>query len=198
MNQNNKIYNITPGYITGLTQSDGSFSCGISIQKQGNITFIPNLTIIADLDSKNVLDSVQYYLGCGRINIDLKNHTANYIVTSRESFGDKIIPYFDKYSLFCYNLHAFNLLKSIVYDLLKNNHKTIEGRLEVTKKAFSMNLGTTRKQERLQTIYSALGVSRNEIISLIPYTINNVNTSLTEDVLAGIIDGGRFLLGFFS
>ena len=129
MNQNNKFYPLTPGYITGLTQSDGSFSCVISISNKGNISFIPNLTITADLDSKKVLDSVQYYFGCGRIQINAKNHTANFIVTSRESFVNIIIPHFDKYPLFCYKLHAFNLFKSIIFDLLENKQTTIKGKL---------------------------------------------------------------------
>ena len=85
-----------------------------------------------------------------------------------------------------------HLLKLIVYDLLNNKNKSIEGKLDITKKALSMNLGTTRKQDRIQTICSALGISKNETISIIPYTINSINTPLTEDFLAGIIDGDGF------
>ena len=113
---------MSSGYISGLTQSDGSFFCSIVLSPNHlfGLQFRPKFTITADLDSKKVLESVQHYFGCGRINIDLKNHTANYVVTSIQSFVDIIISQFDKYPLFCYKLHAFNLLKLIVYDLLNN------------------------------------------------------------------------------
>jgi len=56
MNQNKFI--LSPGYISGLTQSDGSFFCSIilSPKHRFGLQFRPKFTITADLDSKYVLE----------------------------------------------------------------------------------------------------------------------------------------------
>jgi hypothetical protein len=61
----NNILNfvLTPGYISGLTQSDGSFFCTISLSSKHlfGLQFRPKFSITADLDSKHVLDRIQSY-----------------------------------------------------------------------------------------------------------------------------------------
>lgn len=97
--------------------------------------------------------------------------------------------------MFCAKLHAFNLLKKIIVGLSLNKHKTEEGKIEMIRLALSMNIGTTRKPERIKTIYSALGITKE--LYLVPNTINSVETPLTDDVIAGIIDGdGSFWVSF--
>lgn len=192
MNQN---FTLSPGYITGLAQTDGSFSCLISISS-GAVKFIPNFTITTDLDSKYVLEDILKYFKCGRINIDVKDNTANLVVSSRKEFIDIIFPHFDKHPLFCSKLHSYNLLKKIVYNLIDNKHKTNEGQKELAIMALSMNIKTqTRKLERIKQIYSSLNIS--EDIPLIENTLNNINTTVTNDNISGIIDGdGSFWVTF--
>ena len=65
---NQKInFTLTPGYISGLTQTDGSFFCSIilSSKHRFGIQFRPKFTITADLDSKYVLDNIKLYFNCG-------------------------------------------------------------------------------------------------------------------------------------
>jgi len=61
MNQKKKNFKLTPGYITGLTQTDGSFSCGIVITAVKSLIFRPVFVITADLTSKFVLDEICKY-----------------------------------------------------------------------------------------------------------------------------------------
>ena len=65
---------MSPGYISGLTQTDGSFFCSmiLSPKHRFGIQFRPNFTITADLDSKYVLNSIQSFLNCGKVNINKK------------------------------------------------------------------------------------------------------------------------------
>ena len=193
MNQN---FILTPGYITGLVQTDGSFSCIISTSPEGKVVFIPNLTITTDLDSKFVLDAIQSFWDCGKINVDVKDNTANLVVSSRKEFIEKIFPHFDKYPLFCAKLHSYNLLKIIIEYLINNKHKTEEGKKEIAIMALSMNTATqTRKLDRINTIRSTLDISDN--IPLIPNTINSITTPITNDNISGIIDGdGSFWVSF--
>ncbi len=188
ININQKKFLLSPGYITGLTQTDGSFSCLISITANQDISFIPNFTITTDLDSKYVLNDIQSFFGCGNLNIDTKNHTSNFVVSSRKDFINIIFPHFDKHPLFCAKLHSYNLLKKIVNCLIENKHKTEEGKKEIAIMALSMNTQTqTRKTERINKIYSLLGIS--EPVNLIPNNINSIGTLVTKDNISGIIDG---------
>jgi len=69
---------MSPGYISGLVQTDGSFFCSITLSDKHlfGLQFRPKFTITTDLNSKYVLDSILLYFGCGKITINIKNHTA--------------------------------------------------------------------------------------------------------------------------
>jgi hypothetical protein len=116
----NQKFLMSPGYISGLTQTDGSFFCSIilSPKHRFGIQFIPKFTITADLDSKHVLESIKAYFSCGTITINNKNNTAEYEVNRLEDLQNLIIPHFRNYPVFCAKLHAFNLLTEIVSALI--------------------------------------------------------------------------------
>jgi hypothetical protein len=198
MNQNLK-FNISPGYISGLTQTDGSFFCSIilSSKHRFGIQFRPKFTITADLDSKYVLDKIQLFFSCGNVNINTKNHTAEYLVEKLEDLNNIIIPHFQKYSVFCAKLHAFNLFIQIVTALYNKDKRTIEGRKELLKLALSMNITTNRKKDRTDLLFSLLNIIKSEDKKLIPNSITEMLTPLTSNHISGIIDGdGSFFISF--
>ena len=196
MNQNFKL---SAGYITGLAQTDGSFFCSIvlSSKHRFGIQFRPKFCITADLDSKYVLDDIQKYFNCGKVNINLKNHTAELLVEKLEDLKSIIIPHFQNNPVFCAKLHAFYLFKEIVEALCNKEKRTIEGRREMLKMALSMNLTTNRKEDRIELLFSLLGVISNKDKELIPNKIINIYTPLTPDNISGVIDGdGSFFISF--
>ena len=67
---------LSSGYISGLTQSDGSFFCTIIISPKHRfgLQFRPKFTITADLDSKYVLDNIQLFFNCGKVTVNNKNY----------------------------------------------------------------------------------------------------------------------------
>jgi len=73
-NKDTNFFKLSPGYISGLTQTDGSFFCSmiLSPKHRFGIQFRPKFTITADLDSKYVLNSIQSFLNCGKVNINKK------------------------------------------------------------------------------------------------------------------------------
>ena len=87
-------FNLSPGYISGLAQTDGSFFCSvvISTKHRFGLQFRPKFTLTADLDSKYVLDSIAQYFGCGKVNINLKTHSAEYLVERIEDLQNIILP----------------------------------------------------------------------------------------------------------
>jgi hypothetical protein len=182
---------MTPGYITGLTQTDGSFCCAILISAMGLIRFMPVLDITADLTSKYVLDEIKIYFGCGNVNVNVKNHTASFRVTKSADLFNIIIPHFKQYPLFCAKLHAFNLFHLIIEGINKNkkNNKDHEWKKEIVKMALSMNKVTFRTPERINEIYTNLGISNGSNLPLIENTNNTIDTPVTNDNISGIIDG---------
>lgn len=198
MNQN---FILSPGYISGLTQTDGSFFCTItlSVKHRFGIQFRPKFSITADLDSKYVLDNIQTYFNCGKVNINIKNHTAEYLVEKLEDLKTIIIPHFKSYPVFCAKLHAFNLFKEIVTALSNKDKRSIEGRREMLKMALSMNVTTNRKEDRTDLLFSLLNVINSKDKMLISNSILDMTTPLTPDFISGIIDGdGSFFISFQS
>jgi hypothetical protein len=131
--KNQNIFSLTPDYISGLTQTDGSFFCNIKISTKHRfgLQFNPKFTITADLDSRFVLDGILAYFNCGRITVNVKNHTAEFEVVKIEELKNIIIPHFLNYPVVCAKLHAFNLFYKIVDALHSKDKRTIEGRREL-------------------------------------------------------------------
>lgn len=192
-------FNLSPDYISGLAQTDGSFFCSvvISTKHRFGLQFRPKFTLTADLDSKYVLDSIAQYFCCGKVTTNLKTHSAEYVVEKLENLQNIIIPHFLNYPVFCAKLHAFKLFKQIVSILSTKDNRTIEGRIELLKMALSMNITTNRSKDRINLLFSLLGVSDTKDIEFIENTITNITSPITDNNIAGIIDGdGSFYVSF--
>lgn len=196
-----KSFLLTPGYISGLVQTDGSFFCTITLSSKHRfgMQFRPQFTITADLNSKFVLESIQNYFGCGKLNINVKNFTAEYRVTKLKNLQEVIIPHFKNYPVFCAKLHAFFLFSNIVSTLFNKEKRTVEGRIELLKMALSMNATTNRKEDRKDLLFSLLHVFESKDKELINNKITSINTILSNDTISDIIDGdGSFYISFNS
>jgi hypothetical protein len=144
-----------------------------------------------------VLDSIQSYFNCGKIIINNKNHTAEFVVERLEELKRIILPHFYNYPVFCAKLHAFHLFKEIVNALFNKDKRTIEGRRELLKYSLSMNVTTNRKIERVKTLYALLGPDKEYEKELIINKIDSINTPISNDFISGFIDGdGSFFISF--
>ena len=105
--------------------------------------------------------------------------------------------HFLNYPVFCAKLHAFKLFSQIVSTLSTKDNRTIEGRIELLKMALSMNITTNRSKDRIDLLFSLLGVSDTKDIEFIENTITNITSPITDNNIAGIIDGdGSFYVSF--
>jgi len=177
----NQTFRLSPGYISGLTQSDGSFFCSIIISKRHRfgLQFRPKFTITADLNSKYVLDSIQSYFNCGILTVNNKNHTAEYEVVKLEDLFNIVIPHWStkkQYPIFCAKLHAFNLFVEIVSAMYNKEKRTLEGRRELLKMALSMNISSNRKEDHLDLLFNLLEIIEEKDKILIPNTIPTIDT----------------------
>jgi hypothetical protein len=199
---NQKKFVLSSGYISGLTQSDGSFFCSIilSPKHRFGLQFRPKFTITADLDSKYVLVDIQLFLNCGKITVNSKNHTAEFEVVRLEELKNIIIPHFINNPVFCAKLHAFNLFNQIVTVLINKEKRTIEGRKELLKMALSMNSTNNRTEDRINLLHSLLDITETKDKVLIPYSLIEEDFELcSNDHISGIIDGdGSVFISFQS
>ncbi len=192
---------MSSGYISGLTQSDGSFFCSVVISPKHRfgLQFRPKFTITADLDSKYVLDSIQSFFNCGNVTVNNKNHSAEFEVVKIGELYNIIIPHFLNYPVFCEKLHAFNLFKEIVSALFNKDKRTIEGRVELLKLALSMNTTTNRTAERIDSLFSLLEVTDPGDKVLFLNDKTEITSPLSNYFIAGIIDGdGSFFITFLK
>lgn len=194
-------FTLSPGYISGLTQSDGSFFCSLlkSSKHRFGIQFRPRFTITADLDSKYILDSIKTYFNCGNVTINEKNYTAEFLVDKIGDLYNIIIPHFFNYPVYCGKLHAFNLFTKIVTALFNKNNRSIEGRRELLYLAISMNVASNRKEDRVDALLSLLGVTelKDKELLMFPYINEGDIKHISNDHIAGIIDGdGSFFISF--
>lgn len=213
LNYSKPIKIIDPYYISGLTQADGSFFCSIEkINKKDHpnskgLTFTPIFDITLDLDSKFTLDQIQSYFGCGKVITKLSDNTVRYRVINRKDLVNIIIPHFKTYPVFFNKLHAFNLfskilelLSPVLLPVVLPNKKQRSGERDLKRiltLSVSMNLASRRTDKDILELSQILGLSSNEPIKKIPYTICNITSEFNPGFLAGLIDGdGSFNISF--
>lgn len=188
---------IDPYYISGLTQADGSFFCSIekTIKKDQTkgLTFTPVFDITVDLDSKNTLDILQEYFGCGKVITKMSDHSARYRVLNRKDLINTIIPLFKKYPVFCNKLHAFNLFTQILQLLsVKINERD---HIKILTLSVSMNTSSKRSLEDILELSKIIGLSKT--VNKIPDIFSNLTSEFNAGFLAGMIDGdGSFNITF--
>lgn len=197
-------FNLSPGYISGLTQTDGSFFCSIikSPKHRFGIQFRPKYTITADLDSKYVLESIQKYFNCGLVTVNKNKYTAEFVVNKLEDLNNIIIPHFNNYSVFCGKLHAFNFFKIIVEAMYNKEKRTVEGRREILELALSMNKTNNRTIENIESLYALLDISANPNMLTITreaqkFELKEITVEVSNEFISGVIDGdGSFFISF--
>jgi hypothetical protein len=206
-NMENKQLLLSPGYISGLTQADGSFFCSLILSKKHRygIQFRPKFTITADLESKYVVNNIQSFFNCGKITVNNKNYTAEFEVVKLEELQKIIIPHFNNHPVFCAKLHAFNLFTEIVNALYHKEKRTLEGRKELLKLSLSMNFTTNRKIERINTLKALLSIdsldtvikeNKNKNKNKIK-KVKGISSPITNEFISGFIDGdGSFFISF--
>lgn len=189
---------IDPQYISGLTQADGSFNCGIRVIKSKdkfNLRFRPKFDLVLDKDSINVLKDINLYFGCGSVSKVKSDGSVSFVVSNLTDLKNVIIPHFLNYPVFFNKLHAFQLFVKIV-KLMENKNK-YRDRVELLRLAISMNTASRRTQEQINHFYSILGISSDKILPNIPDIITTITSKVTPAFLTGMIDGdGSFYLIF--
>lgn len=136
---------LNPNYISGFVDGEGSFHVAIykDNRMKHNIKIIPEFHISQRKDSKMILEKIKDYLQCGYIK---KNHAKNkndltyvYVVRNRKDLLEKIIPFFEKYTLKTVKKKDYNIFAKIVELMNNNRHSKKSGLRKIIKLSYSMN-----------------------------------------------------------
>ena len=159
--QDIKIKNFN--YIAGLTSGDGCFF--ISIRNSSRAPGPPSATtgggrghtvsgksvvlkfqIVQHSRDEELMRMLTSALGCGRIELALKQSAVYYVVTKYQDILDKLIPLFDNYPIKGVKALDYSDFKKIVFLMKDKAHLTEQGLMEI--QSIKLNMNFFRKLAR--------------------------------------------------
>lgn len=147
MKNTNKKYKFTPDWLSGFTQSDGSFVVSFQNQRIGILPIrpIPIFNITQSIIELELFMELQKYLGVGRVYKNRNNIT--YVVKSIDEIVTVILPLFDKHPVRGSKLLAYNIFKEVALMVKEKKHLTLEGTIQIINLAYFMNKETSLRSE---------------------------------------------------
>jgi len=133
-------------WIVGFTDGEGCFSVSIFRNRTTSSGWqvFPEFVITQGKKSLPALKVFQTYFGCGKIYINKRydnhhEHLYRYCVRSLKDLEDKIIPFFQKNSLYTAKQKDFEIFSDIVSLIMKKKHLTEKGMNQIARKIQKMN-----------------------------------------------------------
>lgn len=156
----NKKIPLSPEYVTGFTDGEGTFYIHCSVQKQLKYKYqiVPTFQIKQSDRSPDILNEIKNFFGCGRINKGptvqyLNGQSTNLIYTCNtiSHLWENIIPHFKKYPLKTEKLNDFLIFMVICEKVFNKEHLTLNGLFECIDLSYSMNQqGKLRRRNRAE------------------------------------------------
>ena len=154
-NQQERPNNLSPWYITGFVEGEGTFHVAIykDSKMKFSLKFIPEFHINQSFLRQETLLEIKQYFACGYIKNNhkqnIKDDTLVYVVRKRDDLLNKIIPFFEKYPLLSDKNKSFVLFKQIVNLLDSGQHSNLAGTKNILNLAYQMNQqGKYRKTDK--------------------------------------------------
>jgi hypothetical protein len=156
---------LTPEYLAGFIDGEGCFSVSIHPHDSSRWGWLidPDFTINQHRQSRGLLERIQRFFGCGKIYLKSphKSDVLTYVVYSRRSIYEKIIPFLDAHPLISHKRHDYEKFREVVELLMLKKHRTLEGFQDIVRIAFSMNAqGRQRKYTLMQVLNSSSETAR--------------------------------------
>lgn len=189
MNTNIKI---SPWWLTGFTQADGSFMIIIKKQPKGKIPYrlYPCFTLTQNKIDITMMKSIHSYLGVGRLVIN--RNRVDIVVSSMNDLLDIIIPHFDKYPPRRGKLISYLIFRTVVLAMKDKVHSSPEGFLKLLDLSYFTHNTSTRTIESKQVIENRVGII-NKSKDFVPIDFSGVSVTscvnLNKDFVAGLFDG---------
>ena len=167
-NQQERV--LTPEYLAGFIDGEGCFSVTIHPHPSAKWGWLidPDFTINQHKKSREFLERIQKYFGCGKIyeKSPDKSNVLTYTIYSRRSIYEKVIPFIDAHPLISNKRCDYEKFRIIIEALMDKKHHTLDGFQEIVKIAFSMNeQGRQRKYSLQDVLESSSETTRQASVS---------------------------------
>ncbi|KKS37513.1 MAG: hypothetical protein A3G49_00955 [Candidatus Sungbacteria bacterium RIFCSPLOWO2_12_FULL_41_11] len=131
---------LSPDYIVGLTDGEGSFTAYIRPPKKehGSKSYRIECHYYIKLrdDDRLLLENVKKFFRVGRVSFQRENrpnhhHAYRFEVTNLNDLQSVIIPFFEKHKLQSKRITDFELFKKILRAVLRKEHQNKDGLKEI-------------------------------------------------------------------
>ena len=120
MKNTNKNFNITPEWLSGFTQSDGSFVISFMSTKIGiPIRPVPIFNITQSKIEFDLFIEIKKKLGIGKVYNNRQN--VIFVVKSIDEIIEVLLPLFDRYPLKGNKLVGYNIFKTVALMIKEKN-----------------------------------------------------------------------------
>src|SRR3989338_6738384 len=152
---------LSPDYIAGFIDGEGSFSICINKQKttRNGIEIRPGFAIELRADDREILERIMVTIGCGKIyDCSYERYGwfphAKYRISSYRLLVEYLIPFLDKHPLQAKKAVVYRLWRQVVLMVYQKEHitkkrirKIREMRIEISKHGKKQKMGTARIRE---------------------------------------------------
>ena len=144
LDKNDKLFDINY-WIAGFVDGEGCFYVKTSKSKTHKLGLSVTLNFIVTQNIRDMLlmEEIKSTLGCGSITINESSSVIRFAVTKLSDIQNKIIPFFDKYSLVGDKLINYEDFKRVSDLMARKSHLTKEGLDEIL--AIKSNMNFNRK-----------------------------------------------------
>ena len=153
-NQQERV--LTPEYLAGFIDGEGCFSVTVHPHANAKWGWLidPDFTINQHKKSREFLERIQKFFGCGKIyeKSPHKSNVLTYTIYSRRSIYEKVIPFIDAHPLISHKRYDYEKFRNIIESLMLNRHHTLDGFHEIVGIAFSMNAQGKQRKFTLQYV----------------------------------------------
>lgn len=184
----NKQYNITPWWLTGFTQADGSFLVTHEFRPAGKLPFYPQpvFSLTQSVRDLPMMEAIHAFLGVGQLSISKGCVTLT--VRNLQDILNVIIPHFDKYPLRGGKYLAFIRFKIVCILKSSKLHLQLPVYLQIVQL-------TCINPELYAKVMKATGDKFGTLPSFTPIDLNDWITppipaaDMNIDYVTGLIDG---------
>lgn len=144
---------LNPMWVTGLTDSEGSFIISIYKRKQTNNWQInPSFQLWVDSKDLSTLEDLKDFFGVGLLNTRQNKAVTSFTVSRLSDLINVIIPHFTNFPLQTQKRVDFNLWAKIVKIMSNKEHLTPEGVLKIFSLKSALNKGLSKNINDIENI----------------------------------------------
>lgn len=157
----NQQANIADEYLAGFVDGEGCFYVGFSRRKDLPLGWqlITEFHLSQNPGGKNVLEFFKDRLGCGYLKPNHPKSSTDkswvLIVKDRKDLKEKLIPFFDSYTLHSQKQHDLETFKQVIKMVESRDHLSKDGLTTIVNLVFNTSI-ITKKRYSKEAILNAL------------------------------------------